>query len=80
MFQKIETNRPDTINKNLAITCSKEKTIKFTDTGYTTAKEAKSGDNLIDTPCKPLQSIFDDLGITHIDFFSLDVESKEFEA
>lgn len=76
-FKNLEKNRPDNILYNRAVGC--EGTVKFFDHGWRITKMEPSKDESANSivGCIGLQDIFDEHLITHIDFFSLDVEGWE---
>ena len=88
-YVALRQNRPNTASINAAV-CTASSTVHFVEKPgvggivefmtdihkgqYFTASELAEGTAI---PCIPMQAIFDHLHLTHIDFFSLDVEGAE---
>ncbi|GMH62205.1 hypothetical protein TrRE_jg5066 [Triparma retinervis] len=87
MFPKLMENRPLAHRMNLAPTCEDDgdETVTFLPSKYTNAmiydptnpNHVKFSSNTVDVHCGPLKAYLAALGISHIDFFSLDVEGAE---
>ena len=89
IYPMLVANRPHDITVNAAI-CDKYRDVHFNDAQEVGGivefmaeefkeqfKENHEGANVLAIPCIPLSGILSKLGITHIDFWSLDVESAE---
>ena len=93
-YRELVVNRADDICINLAI-CSQAQDVHFVDKGgvsgiYEFMSESfqqkfhpellkDHADGLPIIPCHPLANVLPVLGVTHIDFFSLDVEGAELQ-
>lgn len=89
-FKELIANRPLAHKLNMAPSCLDDhSTIKFVSHQYTSAgeydvlpdadKATLNKESLLDVHCGPLSLYLDKLGITKIDFWSLDVEGAELE-
>ena len=83
-YAKLTRNRPGTMTYFGSPTCHHESNVTFWSIDYTNAglkgyatKQDHQSSHYIRVPCFPLQKVFDFYSITHVDFFSLDVEGAE---
>lgn len=88
-FAKLRQNRPNATSLNAAV-CNASSTLHFVEADgvggileFMTEKHKDFFKSMLDLkssvpiPCIPMSSVFDQLGINHINFFSLDVEGAE---
>ena len=65
------------ISANMAGCCGKVSVGDMVESQTTTSK--KDGADMVDIPCKPMSQWLRELGISRIDYFSLDTEGYEYE-
>ncbi|KAL7528828.1 hypothetical protein ACHAXR_002659 [Thalassiosira sp. AJA248-18] len=75
-YKRMVRLRPDAHHLNLAPSCNSSSIAKFHDHWFTNAVANEDGATL-EVHCGPLSHYLDQLGVTHIDFWSLDVEGSE---
>jgi FkbM family methyltransferase len=78
-FKMLKKNRPNNHLVNAAPSCKTSSTFTMVDSDMTNAAgvEFEKAENTATISCIPMSQLLADLSITHIDFFSLDVEGAE---
>jgi len=77
-FQHVERLRPNAHHLGVAPSCNSSDVVMFGDHYFTNAQTNEEG-GTIEVHCGPLWFYLEQIGISHIDFWSLDVEGAEID-